>query len=73
MDANILEKLQYELDGYIARISDVRDRVAMKLEKVKELFLIINEQIQPEVIFSLNDLYVIRLFSLSTYSRLILE
>ena len=36
MDANILEKLQYELDGYIARISDVRDRVAMKLEKVKE-------------------------------------
>jgi hypothetical protein len=35
MDTNILEKLQSELDGYVARISNVRDRVALKLEKVK--------------------------------------
>jgi hypothetical protein len=35
MDTAILEKLQSELNGYIARISNVRDRVALKLEKVK--------------------------------------
>jgi siroheme synthase (precorrin-2 oxidase/ferrochelatase) len=35
MDANILEKLQSELNGYIARISDVRNRVSQKIEKVK--------------------------------------
>jgi hypothetical protein len=35
MDTAILEKLQSELNGYIARISNVRDRVTLKLEKVK--------------------------------------
>jgi hypothetical protein len=35
MDEGILEKLQSELNGYIARISNVRDRVTLKLEKVK--------------------------------------
>jgi hypothetical protein len=35
MDVDILEKLQVELNGYIARISAVRNRVNLKIEKVK--------------------------------------
>ena len=56
-----LEKLKRNFalkddDLFDYNVKNVSEKEFKKLEKVKELFLIINEQIQPEVIFSLNDL-----------------